>query len=59
MPEENSKESWIVVVGVIGIACLLVASLGYALRDSGTFFETERINQFVLEQQSTAPESPR
>ena len=59
MSGDNSNESWIVIVGAIGIALLLLGSLGYALRDSGAFFESERINQFVLEQQSTLPEDSR
>ena len=59
MPRENPNETWMVAVGLIGIVSLLVASLGYALRDSGTYYETERINQFVVEQQSTTPESLR
>ncbi len=59
MPRENSSESWMIVAGAIGIVALLVASLGYALRDSSTYYETEQINQFVLEQQTAASEDSR
>ncbi len=59
MARDSSTGSWFVVVGVVGIVSLLVGSLGYALFESGTFFEKERINQFVIEQQSTATEGRR
>ena len=58
MTRDNRNERLTIVIGAIGICGLLIASLGYALLESGTFYEPEKINQFVLDQQATAPEDP-
>jgi hypothetical protein len=59
MSRENSKERRMIAIGLIGIIGLLAVSLGYALLDSGTHYETEQINRFVLDQQSAETENAR
>ncbi len=58
MLRKSKENGWMVVVGLVGCVALLAGSLVYALFDSGTYYESEQINDLVL-RQSTDVDSGR
>ncbi|MEZ6093406.1 MAG: hypothetical protein R3C03_04090 [Pirellulaceae bacterium] len=50
MSNNNSKDTTMMVIGVVGIFALLLVAAGYAYWNSGRHYEAEQVNQFVIEQ---------